>query len=204
MGSVDKISEVESTIQSTLSTLDEQVKNYMQSLREISSHEILSGSLPKAQALISKIITIENKVNQLKSVHADFKEVVRDNGYHDENKTGQNKSRPETDKKSETQSSQKKSPFNTRFRLPILKALIYLGGNASTEDIIEYIKKEMKKFLTDEEKNLSDEDLYINWADELEKESGKMTKEKLVNYEAEKERWEILPEGIDYLAHNDS
>ena len=90
-----------------------------------------------------------------------------------------------------------------RIRLPLLKSLIYLGGSASEDDIVEYLQKDMRKNLNEDELEIDESTNEAKWVSNLKRECSTMRKEDLLISDKSGDRWSITQKGIDFLAKND-
>ena len=88
------------------------------------------------------------------------------------------------------------------FRLPILKALIYLGGSGKVKDVTNFIEKDMKNKFRPLDNEVLNGDGQKEWVKRVAKEQEDMLEEGLLNSDADEGQWEIAQAGIDYLAKN--
>ena len=177
---------------------EERINNYLKYLKKQSSEEILSGSIQKAQMLINKILQLENGITKVNVAHDNFLKIINGNNSHDIGSEAIMKKFKGETEANKNSNKEFKDTTHYRLRVSILKALIYLGGSAGEEDLIEYIRKESlkntkdRKMLADSEEH----DLNSLFKNEVEL----MEKENLITSEKSVSRWSISQTGIDYLA----
>lgn len=169
------------------------IKSYLDGIKKRSSDEILTGSISEAQKLLTQIEPIENAYRGLEEAQKDF--LKRIEGI----KVPSTSDAPkESAPKSEKVSDDVTPPEN--FRIPILKALIYLGGSAKVEDVTEFIERDMKKKFLVGDHEIDEASKEKRWIAAIKKEKAEMTKMSLLSNESEDDYWEIVQKGIDYLA----
>jgi hypothetical protein len=201
----------EGELKSFINEFDSKIKGYMLSLKQKSSDEILNGSAQKAQDLLNKIIKFEDGVKNLTEAHLKFLELLSDNNSKVEKKSFENISfkgidspgTEESDQLVEHDQKEKNGGSSKKYRMPFLKALIYLGGNAREDDVLEFVHKEVKKNLTEEELSINGDGKTKIWIRNLRKDSEVMVSEGLLNRDPEENSYEITQTGIDYLAKHD-
>lgn len=205
--------------------VQEKVKTYVDNLKLKGSEELLNGSVEKAQGLISAIIPIETAVKKLKKDQEDLLNVL------EKQEDGEDADETESPKKEEDNTSSEKDMVvedtsaqdsepatesgegepeeaveeetpQEAFRLPILKALIYLGGSGKIKDVTNFIEKDMKNKFRVKDNEILNGDGTKEWIKKVNKEQFEMTEEGLLNSDSEEGYWEIAQAGIDYLAKN--
>ncbi len=188
-------------INSAFNLVFDTINGYVGNLKKKSSDEILNGSISEAQKLIDEILPYEGVVKKLVEAKllleniqsGNGKNVKEENFNSDEQKTSKNDSEEFNEESAEITPKEK-------FRVPILKALIYLGGSASIDKVVEFVKKDMKKKLNAKDFEQVNDDGLEKWAENLFLESEDMKDEGLLNTEVKDGDWEIVQKGIDYLA----
>ena len=203
----------EEQLKSFLDEFDQKINGYMLSLKKRSSEEILNGSAQKAQNLLNKIIRVEAGVEKVSIAHKDFFKLIKGDF-----KTSSPVEEPQVSfTKTATKQTEKnddelvehiviKNKSDSRsfkYRMPLLKALIYLGGNAQEDDVLEFVHKEIKKNLTEEELSVNGDGKTKIWVRDLKVDSAQMVEEGLLTKDTEDNSYEITQMGIDYLAKND-
>jgi len=179
-------------------SINSKIGEYIQALRHKSSDEILSGSILEAQKIINQILPIESEFKKMDECHNSFLSVLRNSS-----NTTSTKKPQESSKNAELSkldlSGMDFTPAEL-YRVPILKALIYLGGNATLPDIAKFIEKDMKnKFKkADHEKGANGFEKL--WIEMVNREKESMIEEELISENKKSEQWEIIQNGIDYLA----
>lgn len=198
MGNLDDISIDRAELEKIIISFNGKINNYIKLLKQKSSEEILNGSILKAQKIINQLLPIENEFQKMDACHNSFLSVIRGTRFLDSGKTTINVS--EKSNISNFDISNIDFTPNESYRIPILKSLIYLGGTAKPSDISNFIEKEMKnKFKpTDHEKGTNGFEKL--WIEMVNREKGNMVKEGLIFEDKKTEQWEIIQNGINYLA----
>jgi len=196
MGNKENIELNGKEIESLILSINSQVNEYIKKLKQISSEEILNGSIMEAQKIISKILPIESEFEKMNHSQKSFLALLQ-NGEVKNGKFNTNNSDLEKLDLSEMDFTPQ-----DLYRLPILKALIYLGGNAKLSEIAGFIEKEMKnKFKKgDHEKGTGGFEKL--WVEMVSHEKETMINEKLISEDTKSGQWEIIQNGIDYLSHH--
>jgi len=179
-------------------SINSKVSGYIKSLKHQSSEEILNGSILEAQKIINQILPIESEFKKMDDSHNSFLSVLRN-----KNDMPPIKKSLDSSEKGELEKldlSEMDFTPTELYRIPILKALIYLGGNAKLSDVAGFIEKDMKnKFKTaDHEKGTNG--FGKLWIEMVSMEKENMINENLISEDKKSEQWEIIQNGIDYLA----
>ncbi len=186
-------------LEKMINSIDNKVHDYVKSLKQKSSEEILNGSLVEAQNIISQILPIEDEYKQMAKCHSSFLELL--NG----NKTVDTSNKSETSGKLELNrldlSDMDFTPNDT-YRVPILKALIYLGGSAKLPDVAGFIEKEMKNKFKPADQEKGANGFGKLWIEMVNTEKENMVLEGLISEDKAGEQWEIVQKGIDYLSQH--
>ena len=186
-----------------LNEFNSKINNYMQTLKKKSSEEILNGSVTTAQRMLDKLLLVEEGVGKVNSAHEYFIALLE----HDEFPSAPRVDKINIKELNEDTKDGFKFDFvnnkkGSRLRFHILKALIYLGGNAEESEIIEFINKESGK-----NSNKTDVKYTFNdstWVKEMNLECKNMIGENLLIFDNVRENWEITQNGIDYLARQEN
>lgn len=192
-------------LEGLINSIGSKVSEYLSSLKQTSTEEIMNGSIPEAQKLLGKIIPIEEGYNKLTRCHAEFIKILNAEGKITEVKDNKNDQKKdevvESDLKKIDLSDMEFTP-SSLYRISILKALIYLGGSAKLAEVASFIEKEMKgKFKpADNEKGANG--FGKLWVEMVNAEKENMITEGLISKANEDDQWEIIQSGIDYLAQN--
>ncbi|MCK5086039.1 MAG: hypothetical protein KAQ90_00905 [Melioribacteraceae bacterium] len=201
MADANNIQAVKIELEELVKSINSKVDSYIQALKLKSSDEILSGSISEAQKMLNQIVPIEEGYRQLSGCHDIFLEVLNGNYTINESevKAGKTYSKSENSKEGDDSESLNYTS-DKMYRVPILKALIYLGGSANLDEVAEFIKKEMKnKFKpADLEKGKNGFDKL--WIEMIHTQKVEMVNEGLVTEDKNEKVWEIVQQGIDYLA----
>ena len=150
----------------------------------------------EAQKIISKILPIESEFEKMNQSQKSFLELLKNGEVTNAKTSSINNDLDKLDL------SEMDFTPQDYYRLPILKALIYLGGNAKLPEIAGFIEKEMKnKFKKgDHEKGTSGFEKL--WVEMVSHEKETMINEKLISEDTKSGQWEIIQNGIDYLSHH--
>lgn len=203
MNEVENISVSQNELQSFINDFGEKIRGYISNLKQQSSDEILNGSVQKAQRLLDKIVLVEEGIKKVSSAHEYLLAILEqsengkiDSDYINEKFKGR-------DKNTSGNSSEFEKDKSERFRLPLLKALIYLGGSSDEAEIIEYIKKDPGKVLSKDEIESNSNGKEAKWISEIRRQCKIMKDENLLKFDESRNQWEIRQKGIDCLAKND-
>lgn len=201
----EKIKENKDEITTSFLELFEKADNLISEMKLQSSEEILNGSIEKAQKLLQEIIpyqTFYQKLEETKNAFDAIGQVSADDIEKVKEKIetlDQEQIDKEVKEANETnEGTEVTSPIN--FRIPILKALIYLGGSSEEVEVTEFVKKEMKGKLTKKDLEISENESKEIWLDNLFSETSTMVNEGLLSRESSNKNWEIAQKGIDYLS----
>lgn len=91
---------------------------------------------------------------------------------------------------------------NDSYRIPILKALIYLGGSAKLEDVAAFIEKDMKNKFKEADQEKGANGFGKLWIEMVNREKENLLIEGLIYQDTINEKWEIVQNGIEYLSQN--
>jgi len=190
-------------IKESFQTLFGEVDGLISELKLKSSEEILNGSVAKAQELLSQIVPYEKFYKRLKSAKDAFEEIENGSQLKDseeETKITEDIEVNKTEEVEEEKEDNDHPDFSSQenFRIPILKALIFLGGSSEEVDVTEFVKKDMKNKLTDIDQEIPDGEDKERWLSSVYFETATMIDEGLLNNDSSK-KWEIAQKGIDYL-----
>lgn len=191
----EKLSEKGSSIEKLINQLTNEIKEYLTALKEDSINEIMNGSIIRAQELLDKVLPIQNTSEELFALQSKLINLLNSNqkSAKSEIKFANNEKIRET----------KNNQSNVIIRSNILKALIYLGGNADLNEISDFVKREIMKngLVHEKEKPIIDDKEKLKKI--ITEESYLMMKESLVIEDNLSKKWEILPAGIDSLSKYD-
>jgi len=183
------------SIERLFNQISVEIKDYLFAIKEESVNEIMNGSIQRAQELLDNIMPIQTSAENLLNVHLSFLQVLN----HKRN-FAKSELRIITPIKSNETKSVESNPL---VRSNILKAIIYLGGNADLKEVTDFVKRESSKsgLLLEKEKQIfSDNEKLLKVITE---ESYLMLKEGLVIEDNLSKKWEILSAGIEALSKSD-
>jgi len=230
MAEAHNTEKVKKELEELVKSISSKVDSYIQVLKLKSSDEILSGSIQAAQKLLNQIAPIEEGYKELSESHDKFFEVLngdytaveseitvaesevtvdKSEATVDKSEATVDKSEATVDKseakaaKTAAKSENAKDGDYTAdkiYRVPILKALIYLGGSAKLDEVAEFIKKEMKNKFKPADLVKGNNGFDKLWIESIHIQKEKMVKEGLVLEDKNDKVWEIVQQGIDYLA----
>ena len=192
-------------LEGLINSIGSKVNEYLGSLKESSTEEIMNGSIPEAQKLLNKILPIEEAYQKLTGCHTEFLQILNAEGklnkVKDEKKEQKNDSGEESDLKKIDLSDMEFTP-SSLYRISILKALIYLGGSAKLAEVASVIEKEMKGKFKQADNEKGANGFGKLWIEMVNAEKDNMISEGLISEGNEDNQWEIIQSGIDYLAQN--
>jgi hypothetical protein len=200
----ENIKKTKDEINSSFSSLFSGVDSLISEMKLHSSEEILNGSVQEAQKLLSQILPYQNfyeKLVEAKSVFDKLESVPKE-AIEEAKKKIKSLNQDEIDEEVKESNEEQESDFTTQinFRIPILKALIFLGGSSEEVDVTEFVKKEMKKKLTEKDCEVPEGEDKERWLSNLYFETATMIDEGLLAKESSNKSWEIAQKGIDYLS----
>jgi len=188
-----------SELEKMINSIGDKVDDYVKSLKKKSSEEILNGSLVEAQSIISRILPIEEEYKKLSHCQKSFLRAL--NNSDDEKSSGSRDKKEESELNKLDLSDMDFTP-NDIYRVPILKALIYLGGSAKLPDVAGFIEKDMKNKFKPADQEKGRNGFGKLWVEMVNTEKENMVKEGLIMEDKSGEQWEIVQNGIDYLAQH--
>jgi len=192
-------------LEGLINSIGSKVSEYLSSLKQTSTDEIMSGSIPEAQKLLNKILPIEEGYQKLTVCHTEFLKILSQEG----SVTAKKETKTEKNKSNESDADLKKIDLSdmeftpsSLYRVSILKALIYLGGSAKLAEVASFIEKEMKSKFKPADNEKGANGFGKLWIEMVNAEKENMISEGLISEDKEGNQWEIIQEGIDYLAQN--
>jgi hypothetical protein len=188
-----------SELEKMINSIGEKVNGYVNLLKKKSSEEILNGSLTEAQNIISQILPIEKEYEQMAKCHTSFLNLLNNNNIVE--KSNKSNISEKSDLTKLDLSDMDFTPNDT-YRVPILKALIYLGGTAKLPDVAGFIEKEMKNKFKPADQEKGTNGFGKLWVEMVHTEKENMLSEGLISEDKDGEQWEIIQNGIDYLAQH--
>ena len=201
MEKLKEISIDKKELEKIINSIGVKVGEYVNYLKKKSSEEILNGSLVEAQNIIGQILPIEGEYKQMASCHKSFLAILNGNISEDSS------NRKEVSEKSELNKldlSDMDFTSNEIYRIPILKALIYLGGSAKLPDVAGFIEKDMKNKFKPADQEKGTNGFGKLWVEMVNTEKENMVSEGLISQDKSGEQWEIIQSGIDYLSQHAS
>ena len=188
-----------SELEEMINSIGEKVSGYVNLLKKKSSEEILNGSLTEAQNIISQILPIEKEYEQMAKCHTSFLNLLNN-----DNKVVKSNKSDVSEKSELTKLDLSDMDFtpNDTYRVPILKALIYLGGSAKLPDVAGFIEKEMKNKFKPADQEKGTNGFGKLWVEMVHTEKENMLSEGLISEDKDGEQWEIIQNGIDYLSQH--
>lgn len=196
-------------IDESFTSLFKNVDNLISEMKLASSEEILTGSVEEAQKLLQQILPYQkfyDKLNETKGVFDEISGVSKEDLELAKEKI-EALDQEEVDEEVKVvnevpeiieEESEVTSQIN--YRIPILKALIYLGGSSEEIEVTEFVHKEMKEKFTQSDLEKPDDGDKENWLNNLYFETATMIDEGLLANESSNKNWEIAQKGIDYLS----
>lgn len=189
-------------IYSSFTSLFGNVDNLISEMKLKSSEEILNGSVEEAQKLLSQIIPYQKFYEKLLDAKSAFDKIssVSKEEIEQVKEKIETLNQKEIDKKVKENNKDSDVTTQVNYRIPILKALIYLGGSSEEADVTEFVKKEMKNKLTDKDLTVPKGEDKEVWLSNMYFETATMIDEGLLTKGSSNKNWEIAQKGIDYLS----
>lgn len=190
-------------------SLFKNVDNLIVDMKLVSSEEILNGSVEEAQKLLQQILPYQKFYNKLKETKSVFDEI---SGVSKEDLELVKEKIEALDQKEvdeevnvakeeiEVIEEELEVTSQINYRIPILKALIFLGGSSEEIEVSDFVKKEMKNKFTKLDLEKPEDGDKENWLNNLYFETATMIDEGLLANESSNKNWEIAQKGIDYLS----
>lgn len=190
-------------------SLFKNVDNLIVDMKLVSSEEILNGSVEEAQKLLQQILPYQKFYNKLKETKSVFDEI---SGVSKEDLELVKEKIEALDQKEvdeevnvakeeiEVIEEELEVTSQINYRIPILKALIFLGGSSEEIEVSDFVKKEMKNKFTKLDLEKPEDGDKENWLNNLYFETATMIDEGLLVNESSNKNWEIAQKGIDYLS----
>jgi len=187
---------------SSFTSLFSNVDNLISEMKLHGSEEILNGSVVEAQKLLGQILPYQNFYEKLEeakrvfdsieSVPIEEIELVREKI--------EALDQEEIDREVQEANNEDEITSQVNFRIPVLKALIFLGGSSEEIEVTDFVRKEMKKKLTEKDLETPKGDDKERWLNNLYIETATMIDEGLLSKESSNKNWEIAQKGIDFLS----
>ena len=200
MNSNEKLEINKKELEDLISSINAKVYDYIKSLKHKSSEEILNGSVFEAQKIINQILPIEKEFTKMDAAHNSFLSILQNKGktenYGETHKNLQNDDLEQLDLSGMDFTPQE------YYRVPILKALIYLGGNAKLSEVSGFIEKEMKNKFKKGDHEKGTNGFQKLWVEMVSREKENMVSEELISEDKKSEQWEIIQNGINYLSQH--
>lgn len=198
-------SENKEAIRSLFNELFNNVDDFISGMKLQSSEEILNGSVEEAQKILNEILEYKNFHEKLKEAKIEFdkidkvtKEEIEEVKEKIETLDQEQIEEELKEQNEETKENDVTSQVN--FRIPILKALIFLGGSSEEVELTDFVKKEMKDKFTKKDLEIPEGEDKERWISNLYFETATMIDEGLLSKDSSNKSWEIAQKGIDYLS----
>ena len=189
-------------INESFNSLFSNVDNLICDLKQSSSEEILNGSVVEAKKMLDQILPYQNfyeKLQEAKKVFNGIRGVSADDIELAKEKI-EALDQAEIDKEVEAAKSENDETSQINYRIPVLKALIFLGGSSEVIEVTDFVRKEMKNKFTAKDLEIPEGEEKEKWINNLYFETATMVDEGLLSNESSKNTWEIAQKGIDYLS----
>jgi len=189
-------------LEGLINSIGAKVNEYLHSLKQTSSDQIMNGSIPEAQKLLSKILPVEEAYKKLTGCHSEFLNALNAEGSTKGTKTVENAATVDDSDLKQIDLSDMEFTPSSVYRISILKALIYLGGSAKLAEVASFIEKEMKGKFKPADNEKGTNGFGKLWIEMVNAEKENMISEGLISEDKEENQWEIIQSGIDYLAQH--
>lgn len=190
-------------INESFSSLFSNVDNLIAEMKLLSSEEILNGSVVEAQKLLGQILPYQKfyeKLQETKKVFDGIGGGIAVSDIEMVKEKLETMDQKEIDKELVEAQEEAEITSQNNFRIPILKALIFLGGSSEEIEVTEFVQKEMKKKLTKKDLEKPEGEDKERWLSNLFFETATMVDEGLLIKETNNKNWEIAQKGLDYLS----
>lgn len=197
-----KLNQNKKDISEAFLSLFDTVDHLIMEMKQQSSEEVLNGSIEAAQKLLSEILPYQGFYEKLKEAKMAFDSIggVSKADIESVKEKIEALDQEQIDIEVEKESQNEEVTTQINFRIPILKALIYLGGSSEDLEVTEFVKKEMKNKLTDKDQEVPKGEDKERWLSNLYFETATMMDEGLLSKGSSNKKWEIAQKGIDYLS----
>ena len=227
MAKSDHVFEKKVELEVMINTIGVKVNEFVELLKRKSSDEILNGSLEEAQSILAQILPIEIEYKQFVEAQKSFLKVLIANQFSNiSNETEDLEAEEEREREeilkavdspkieksvdpdrdrvelSNLNMSGMDFTPNESYRIPILKALIYLGGSAKLEDVAGFIEKDMKSKFKQADHERGANGFAKLWIEMVNREKENLLLEGLISQDTINEKCEIVQNGIEYLSQN--
>ncbi|NOX66890.1 MAG: hypothetical protein GXO85_14125 [Chlorobi bacterium] len=189
-------------LEGLLDSISSKVNEYLYSLKQTSSDQIMNGSIPEAQKLLGKILPVEEAYKKLTGCHTEFLKALNEEGSIKAEKTAEDTAPVDDSELKQIDLSDMEFTPSSVYRVSILKALIYLGGSAKLAEVASFIEKEMKGKFKPADNEKGTNGFGKLWIEMVNSEKENMISEGLISEDKEENQWEIIQSGIDYLARH--
>ena len=199
----EQLDQSKKEINESFNSLFGNVDNLISEMKLLSSEEILNGSVVEAQKLLGQILPYQKfyeKLHETKKVFDGIGSGITTSEIEMVKEKLETMDQEEIDDKIEEVKEVEEVTSQNNFRIPILKALIFLGGSSEEIEVTEFVQKEMKKKLTKKDLEKPDDEDRERWLSNLYFETATMIDEGLLIKESNNKNWEIAQKGLDYLS----
>ncbi len=199
----EQLEQNKNEINESFSSLFSNVDNLISEMKLLSSEEILNGSVVEAQKLLGQILPYQNfyeKLQETKKVFDAISGGISSSEIELVKEKLETMDQKEIDEEIEEVKEVEDVTSQNNFRIPILKALIFLGGSSEEIEVTEFVQKEMKKKLTKKDLEKPEGEEKERWLSNLFFETATMVDEGLLIKESNSKNWEIAQKGLDYLS----
>ena len=198
----EKLNQSKNDINESFNGLFATVDQLISDMKVQSSEEVLNGSIETAQKLLSEILPYQTFYEKLKEAKLEFDSIggVSKDDIESVKEKIEALDQEQIDIQIEEEKQESDVTTQVNFRIPILKALIYLGGSSEEIEVTEFVKKDMKNKLTKKDLEVPKGEERERWLSNLFFETATMMDEGLLSKESNNKKWEIAQKGIDYLS----
>lgn len=199
---LEKLNQSKDEINDSFNSLFSNVDNLISEMKLLSSEEILNGSVLEAQKLLNEILPYQNFYEKLKETKSVFDSIggVQSKDIELVKEKLETLDQDQIDEELEEIKEESDVTSQNNFRIPILKALIFLGGSSEELEVTEFVQKEMKKKLTPKDLEKPEGEEKERWLSNLHFETDTMVDEGLLIRAENNKNWEIAQKGLDYLS----
>jgi len=198
-------------IKQAFENCNKKIDDHIHELKIISSEEILNGSIEEAQKILNHILPVETAAKKMLHYQEEFIKIIesanigKNKAVKSEANNGKDNleaSEKVPARNSENNNSTENFISPNEYRVSILKSLIYLGGSASTKEVMGFIEKDLRKKFKQGDLEAVNNNGEKIWESMIKKERSVMESEGLLSEHSSDETWEIVQKGIDYLSNH--
>ena len=174
------------TSEQALSFLRSQVQDCLEALQEAIKDSVDQGAFDKAQSFLQEAQDLDGLLDELSAWAKRFKTLV------------ELADKAHSDEEAERLRKGLKTPQST-YRVPILRALVTLGGEATINDVLERVEAMLSEQLNDYDRDVLSDGKTIRWVNTVQWARNAMREESLIRADTPRGVWGISDKGKAWL-----